>query len=77
MTAKQNQGLYSSVEQIGMVEKSTDIGNTLEEKLWVSILIFFCLFDLEVNIFTKYMRKFTSIWICCGGNLWENASVNC
>lgn len=31
--AKENQGLYSSVEQIGMVEKSTDIENTLEEKL--------------------------------------------
>lgn len=34
ITAKPNQRLYSSVEQTGMVEKSTDMGNTLEEKLW-------------------------------------------
>lgn len=28
---KQNQGIYSSVEQIGMAEKSVDMGNALEK----------------------------------------------
>lgn len=66
ITAKQNQGLYSSVEQIGMVEKSTNIGNTLEEKLWE---------NQYQSSFWHFFSVSLALRLISSQNTWENLLV--